>query len=360
MLNTFYISFVVAASMVLLLYPIASKVGLMDSPGGRKHHEGCIPLVGGLAIYVGFLMAAFLSVDILPAYRGLLSASMLIIIIGLLDDFHELTAKPRFAAQAGAGLLLVFVGERVLLDLGGILSADVLELGWLAVPFTVFAVVGSINAINMIDGIDGLAGSVSMVILLMFLSVILISGDYNDLPILLAMLGGLAGFLLFNLPMRWNRRFKVFLGDTGSMFLGLVLVWCSIKYTQGEHQIIAPVTALWFMAYPLMDTVAIMFRRILKRRSPFSPDRDHLHHILQHAGLSVPKSLLVIVILNVAFGLIGISGHLLTIPQNVMFFVFLVMFSLYFYVMLHAWRVMKLVRKFIVPILGAEERGHLH
>lgn len=360
MLNAFLISFVVAAAMVMLLYPIAHKVGLVDTPGGRKHHDGSIPLVGGLAIYVGFMMSAFLSVDILPAYRGLLSASMLMIVIGLLDDFHELTAKPRLAAQAGAGLLLVFVGERVLLDLGGILTADGLALGWLAVPFTVFAVVGAINSINMIDGIDGLAGCVSMVILLMFLSVILISGDYHDLPILLAMLGGLAGFLLFNLPMKWNSSFKVFLGDTGSMFLGLVLVWCSIKYTQGEHKVIAPVTAVWFMAYPLMDTLAIMIRRMMKGRSPFAPDRDHLHHILQHAGLSVPKTLLVIVLLNVLFGGVGIAGHLLGIPENVMFFAGLVMFGVYFYVMLHAWRVMKLVRKFIVPILGAEVRSHSH
>lgn len=355
MVNSFMISFAVTVVMLLVLRPVARKIGLLDCPGGRKTHDGSIPLIGGLAVYVGFLMSAFLFVDLLPEYRGLLSAGLLMLIVGVLDDFHELTAKPRFAAQIMAALLIMFFGGQFITSLGAIISPEALHLGWLAVPFTIFAAVGVINSLNMIDGIDGLAGSVAIVVLLMFLLVVAISPEANHLAILLAVIGGVAGFLLFNLPLGWNARFKVFLGDAGSMFLGLVLMWCCIEFTQGAEALIAPTTALWFMAYPLMDTVSIMIRRLLKGRSPFSPDRDHLHHILLHAGLSVRKSLVLIVFMNLVFGAIGLVGHYFDIQHSYMFIGFLLLFSAYFYVMLHAWRFMKLIRKYLVPHLRDQE-----
>lgn len=335
--------------MLLLLRPVAQKVGLLDCPGGRKCHEGSVPLIGGIAIYIGFLLAAFLSVDLLPQYRGILAASVVILIVGALDDFNELTAKPRLIAQVIVALMLVYVGDRVLLDLGELVNEETVVLGMLAVPFTVVSVVGVINSLNMIDGIDGLAASVALVILLMFLSVVSLAGIVTDASLLLAVIGGLSAFLLFNLPVSWNRSFKIFLGDSGSMFLGLVLVWCCIKFTQGEHALISPVTALWFMAYPVMDTVAIMVRRMMKGRSPFSADRDHLHHVLLHAGLSVRKSLALIVLINLIFGAVGLLGHHFDVPHNIMFFAFLILFALYFYTMLHAWRFMKVVRKYLAP-----------
>jgi UDP-GlcNAc:undecaprenyl-phosphate GlcNAc-1-phosphate transferase len=134
------------------------------------------------------------------------------------------------------------------------------------------------------------------------------------------------------------------MGDAGSMFLGFVLTWLLISLSQGENRVIAPVTALWLFAMPLLDTISLMIRRLLKGRSPFSADREHLHHVLQAAGYSVNQSVLTIHGLALAAALVGVGGLYMKAPDWVMFYGFLGLFALYFCGVRQAWKVMKVVR----------------
>jgi UDP-GlcNAc:undecaprenyl-phosphate GlcNAc-1-phosphate transferase len=134
------------------------------------------------------------------------------------------------------------------------------------------------------------------------------------------------------------------MGDAGSMFLGFMLAWYFISMSQGEGRIISPVTTLWIFALPLFDTVGIMLRRIVRGRSPFAADREHLHHIFLLAGFSVCRTVTVMLLLAMTFGMVGLLGEFFGIPDGVMFWSFIGLFTLYFFVMMHAWKAMKWVR----------------
>ena len=178
----------------------------------------------------------------------------------------------RFVAQIIASLIMIYGAGVVITDIGAVsFSGNVVYLGWLSVPFTVFATLGIINALNMCDGLDGLSGSLAFISLVgLFIGAI--SGQMNSNVILLTFLGaGVLGFLMFNLRIFRRKHASVFMGDAGSMFLGFALTWFAIHLAQGMNRTITPATALWFLMLPIFDTVAMIFRRLVKRRSPFSP-----------------------------------------------------------------------------------------
>ena len=159
------IAAVLTFSLVFLFRPVALKIQLVDAPNHRKHHEGDVPLVGGLAIFCGFLFS-LLTLDIaLSSWRPLLAACALMLIVGLMDDIRELNVRDRFLAQIGTLLLVIFWGDVYLADLGDLLGFGDIQLGWMAVPFTIFGAVGVMNAFNMIDGMDGLSSGVTLILL---------------------------------------------------------------------------------------------------------------------------------------------------------------------------------------------------
>ncbi len=331
-------AFAIAALLLWLLEPVAFRIGLVDRPGGRKSHEKPTPLVGGIAMFVAFSFVILTLPVPLSSYRPLFAGALLLVVVGVLDDLRELSARMRFAAQVSASLMMALWAGVALQDLGHIgWGGALVGLGILSVPLTVFATVGVINAVNMSDGIDGLAGSLCLVTV-SSLAVLAWEGGDGPALALLALLGSvILAFLTFN--MRLHTRALVFMGDSGSMFLGFVLAWFLVMFSQGEHRLIEPVVALWIFALPLMDTVSMMSRRILGGRSPFEADRGHFHHILQSAGLSSRQTLGIMLLLAAAAAGVGLAGHFLRVPSQWMFIGFLVLFGAHFWVVMRAWRV---------------------
>ncbi len=320
---------------------LAGRIGAMDRPGGHKQHAVSTPFVGGFGL-ISVVVVAFTLGDRLPGGStsvALLAGSVCMFVTGLADDIWHLGFKPRFVVQAAVALTMVYVGGVELASLGKLLPGVAVDLGWLAVPITVFATIGLINAVNMIDGIDGLSGSVSLVSLA-FIAVVAHGADNPAyLLVAVALMGGIVGFLFFNLRYPGNARARVFLGDNGSMLLGFVFAWLLIALSQGgDAAAMTPVTALWLFALPLMDTVGVMLRRIWLGKSPFRADRHHLHHLLVRAGFRVCDVVAVAVLMQFVFALIGVTCLLLRVPEYLAFWLFLGIFAVYFLLIARPWR----------------------
>lgn len=328
---SYLLAFSITINLLFILKSIARRIGLVDKPNRRKTHRGRTPLIGGLAMFGGFVFTALMIEPLSIDLRYLLSGAIILIIIGFLDDLYELPYYYRFAVEIVAVLLICLGGKTVLNDLGAIgFSGSVITLGIFAIPLTIFATVGVINALNMSDGIDGLAGSLTLVTLLSLVILTWQAGDTQILKLLWLLIAVTVAFLTFNLRVPGRAQAQVFMGDTGSMFLGFTLAWFMIYLSQGEQRIMTPVTALWIIALPLMDTVSIMLRRIFTKRSPFSADCGHFHHLLLSAGHSVSQALAIMIVLATISATIGLVGFYLQISEAIMFWGFLSLFILHF------------------------------
>lgn len=338
------VGFIFSLVATRALIGLAPRLALLDHPDGRKQHADPTPMVGGLAMLIALLVAAQI---FLPAYASQnqpLFIATFIALLGVLDDRFGIKALPRLAAQAMLAIGMVYWTGIQLHELGDLTFSGNIELGALSIPMTVIGVVGVINAVNFSDGLDGLAGGLVLVAVGFLLVFSLRAGGGVLSLELITLLGVLLGFWVLNA--RYFRRSKaaVFMGDAGSMFLGFLLAWYFIKLSQGDGRILSPVTTLWIFALPLFDTVGIMLRRILRGRSPFAADREHLHHIFLHAGFSVCKTVSIMLLLALVLGLIGFIGEVSRVPEAVMFWLFIALFGFYFVVMMHAWKVMRWVR----------------
>lgn len=330
-----------------IIYALANNIA--DHPGGHKQHDTVTPFVGGIGLLIAFSIALIVLFHNQPEFwikwLALGIAAAIVFIIGLLDDIFHLNYKIRFLAQGIVALIMIFMGGVQLSELGTLISNNqVLELGLFAIPLTMFATIGGINALNMIDGIDGLAGTLSWITLLLISILAFLGGDQANTTLAIALVGGISGFLYFNLRYSTQNRARVFLGDNGSMLLGFLFAWLLVDLSQGSHASMTPVTAIWLFAVPLMDTVTVMLRRIWLRQSPFVPDHNHLHHILLHAGFRIEDTVFVIGTLHLILGSFGLVGLYLGIPESIMFFSFLVIYTGYFYLTQHPWYIMSSLR----------------
>lgn len=283
----FALAVAVAACAVLtaLLIRLAPRWGLVDHPQGRKDHAQPTPVVGGIAIFVALALAASVwpQLDSTPWF--LLLAAALLVSMGVIDDLVDLNWKPRIGAQALAAGLIALGGGAVLVRLGDSPSMP-LSLGLLALPVTVFAVVGIINAINMADGADGVAGVLVLASLAMIAALAVgVAPEVHEVSLLAA--GALVGFLWFNLRRPGQSRARTFMGNSGSALLGLIVAWAAIRLTHAPGSPVTPALAPWLVAVPIADCITLIVRRVVRGRSPFKADRDHLHHLLLDRGWSV-------------------------------------------------------------------------
>ena len=329
------ISFAAAAVLVQVFSHAARRVGLVDEPTSRKVHTEPVPLVGGLAVFGGLMFSLLMGDSPLGHYRALIAGSAALLIVGLLDDLHELSARARFAAQILAVLLMAGWGEVYLQSFGPLLGTWSLTLGWLAIPVTVFAAVGVINSINMVDGMDGLSGTIILICLLGLAVAGDLAGSERHLPLIVVCASAVCAFLMFNI--RWGGASRVFLGDAGSLSIGFILAWLLIDLSQEPAQVIHPVTALWLLAVPLMDAVFVMIRRLHKERSPFSAGQDHLHHLFLRAGFSVNQTLTVIAMLAVSLASLGLWAQWLELAQHWRFAAFIALSVTYYGILHRAW-----------------------
>lgn len=328
-LTVLVLAFALTAVMLLALRPFATRVGLVDFPGGRKTHSLPTPMIGGLGIYLGTLAICMLSPVVMADYQFLLAIAGFVLLIGILDDLYEIKASLRMTCHAAAALAMAALADIKLDTLGNLLYMGPVELGLLAVPVTMFATVGVINAVNMSDGLDGLSGGL-VVIALVFLSIAaLVAGHSAMLSFNQILIVALLAFLSFNFRMLWKKSALIYLGDAGSTLLGFILAWLVIAATQGADAFIAPVYALWFLAIPLMDTVGLMIKRPLRGLSPFAPGRDHLHHRLLNAGYTPQQTVLIMHGTAVVFASIGLGAHIAGAQEGTMFVLFMSLFAIY-------------------------------
>jgi UDP-GlcNAc:undecaprenyl-phosphate GlcNAc-1-phosphate transferase len=338
-----FLALPVTAALIMLFRRHALQLGVVDVPGGRKHHHGDIPLVGGLGMFGGLALIALATGSFFTAHAPFFAAISLLVITGFIDDRSGLSPKIRFALQAIAALIMVYGADVRLTNFGDLFGFGDVTTGRFSAPITVFAVLGVINAINMIDGVDGLAGGVSLIALLVF-SAFAASAGFLNLTLLLPLAYVIAGFMLFNLRTPWRSHASVFMGDAGSVLLGFSLAWYAVDLAQ-VHQAFTPITAIWILAIPLMDTTALMIRRVRKGRSPFSADREHLHHILLRAGFTPGQTVATVYALSLLLAVVGAAGWSEGAPEYVMFYSFMTLFGLYYYGVHRAWKLMKQLRR---------------
>jgi UDP-GlcNAc:undecaprenyl-phosphate/decaprenyl-phosphate GlcNAc-1-phosphate transferase len=319
----------VSCLLLWLLRPLALRIRLVDQPGKRKKHDGDVALIGGIAMFCGLVFSVLMLDASLAGFRSFFAAATLLVIVGILDDFHELPTWSRFAAQLVAALIMAVSGGVFVNDLGAITGNAPVELSIWAVPFTIFATIGVINAWNMSDGLDGLAGGLALVAFLFLGFLAFSAGRYTEGQLLFLLAAVVGTFLLFNMRFPRRKQALVFMGDAGSMFLGFTLAWFAISLSQGENRAMTPVTALWILAIPLIDAVSILVRRLYAKRPPFAAATDHMHHILMALGCGVNATVGIIVGTALALGILGLIGLYIGLSEQLLFFGFLGLFAVY-------------------------------
>ncbi|MGY3915250.1 UDP-N-acetylglucosamine--undecaprenyl-phosphate N-acetylglucosaminephosphotransferase [Aeromonas australiensis] len=339
------IFFITAFICLFFLRKVAKKINLVDRPNERKLHQGAVPLVGGISIYLTLMLALWFKPDLLTSSDIYVLCASVLVIMGAIDDKYDVDYRIRLVVQILISCAMIFGAGLSLKSLGGLAFGHEIVLGPLSYIVTVFAVLGAINAFNMVDGIDGLLGGLTLVTFggLAYL-------NYIDEQLLLArfcllMMIVVIPYVILNLGFPFGTRRKVFMGDAGSMLIGFTVIWTLLQGTQGPKAQMYPVTALWLIAIPLIDMVAIMIRRIRKGHSPFKPDREHLHHICMRAGLSPNQALCFICFLAAACAVIGIYFESIRVPELLSFIVFLCFFILYLWGLNSIWRFLAWIRR---------------
>jgi len=294
----FVLIFILSLVLIGLVKYYAPKIGLIDIPSDRSNHHHYIPRGAGIGFYlpIAIVLLIFHFNDILINIWTCL-AVFLVFIIGVLDDHHDASPNTKFVVIIISSIFLSFDGV-IINDLGTFFGMEII-LGWLALPFTIFAIVGFTNALNLIDGLDGLAATISIVILGTFLAVGYLHNDFFMMAVSIAFIAGLSSFLIFN----WNPA-SIFMGDSGSLTLGFVISILAVK----SLAYLPAVSILFITAIPILDTLIVMIRRKLNGRSIFGADRCHLHHVLRDFFTEdTKKTVLFLGVFQVIYSLTGLQ-----------------------------------------------------
>ncbi|MGD0229344.1 MAG: MraY family glycosyltransferase [Syntrophorhabdales bacterium] len=287
------VTLLISTFATILLIPLFSRTALrlnigLDMPDGRKVHDHPIPRVGGIAIALAvYGSTVFLAPQgyFLKAYA---ISGLFIVFFGMIDDFKGIDFRFKFLIQTVAAIVMVIYGGIKIKSLGGLLPDDMLLPDAVAIPLTVVAIVGVTNAVNLADGLDGLAGGICLLSFCCLAYLAYLEEDLTSCLLALALAGALFGFLSYN-----TYPAKLFMGDTGSQFLGFSAISLSLRLTQGETAV-SPLLPLLIIGFPVLDTFVVMAQRLAEKRPIFSPDRNHFHHRLMELGLFHTESVLVV------------------------------------------------------------------
>jgi UDP-GlcNAc:undecaprenyl-phosphate GlcNAc-1-phosphate transferase len=343
-------TFSAVIALIYLLDPIARRIGLLDHPGGRKDHAAPTPVTGGLAIAIGTIIPALLLTEATPQLRGLGVAALILIATGVIDDLYDIRWQIRVLAQAAAGLSIALIGGVQVEAIGPVFGLGALDLGSLSIPFTVLATVGLINALNMADGLDGLAALCALV---MLIAGSIHSGNEVLARGLTLMAGAVAGFLALNLRTPWQKRARVFLGNSGSAYLGLVIAWAAFSLTQNSEHPVTPVLAPFLIAPPVIDCLVLIVKRLGERRSPFAADRTHVHHLMLDAGFTPTGVVVTLAAASCALGLAAGLALLADVPIPIFAPVYLAITLIWWRVSAKPGRAVTLFRRLRRRVVGA-------
>ncbi|HLN73517.1 MAG: MraY family glycosyltransferase [Methylococcaceae bacterium] len=324
-LQSLIIGFVIVTYAIPRIIYISNQKKLFDVPNERSAAKVITPTLGGVGIFAGFYISLSITLNNLNNQNltCLLLASLVMFMVGLKDDLIGLSARRKLAFQLlTAGYLIFMSGVRIT-HLHGVLGIEELDV-LSSSMVTLFTIVGIVNAYNLIDGIDGLASGLGILISITFGSLFIRAGHLEYAIVAFSLTGSLTAFFFFNVFGRTN---KIFMGDTGSLTLGTIFAFLTIKYLglpDGPRHIIgSPAIALAIMIVPVIDTLRVMTIRIAQRRSPFSPDMNHIHHQLLRINKGIHlHSSLIIIVANFTFIIFAVSFAEL-VSRNVMFFIIL-------------------------------------
>ncbi|EAX9426041.1 UDP-N-acetylglucosamine--undecaprenyl-phosphate N-acetylglucosaminephosphotransferase [Salmonella enterica] len=337
--------FLFTTIFIFLARKVAIKIGLVDKPNFRKRHQGVIPLVGGISVFAGICFMFGLSDYYIPHLSLYLICAGVLVFVGAMDDRFDISVKIRAVVQAVIAVVMMVIAKLHLGSLGYIFGPWELVLGPFGYFLTLFAVWAAINAFNMVDGIDGLLGGLSSVSFAAMGLILWFDGQTSLAMWCFAMIAAILPYIMLNLGIL-GRRYKVFMGDAGSTLIGFTVIWLLLETTQGKTHSISPVTALWIIAIPLMDMVAIMYRRLRKGMSPFSPDRQHIHHLVMRAGFTSRQAFVLITLAAVILAGVGVTAEYSHfVPEWVMLVLFLLAFFLYGYCIKRAWKVARFIKR---------------
>lgn len=340
------VAFFTTVLMIKLLNPLAWRIGWVDKPDARKQHGDAIPLTGGVAMLIGFIVGMLFTEHF--QFRLALGMSALCL-VGLIDDRIHLSPFSRLVCQALFATLACLWKDLHLCHLGDLFGFGTVVLPHsLGLALMVFCVMAMVNAINMIDGVDGLAGGV-LVTALLWLA-LLASRSGND-PLTPLMLGAcIGGYLCFNMRGPLRSKATVFMGDAGSTMLGMAVTWLLVIYSRNEINEVRefpPVLVAWLLAVPILDTVSLIITRLRNGHNPFMASRDHIHHILQRAGLTDRQVTIVVLLMAFLIGGAGVAAWRLGLPEWVLFYGFVLLFLTYYYVIHHKQQVVSLFRRWV-------------
>jgi len=315
------VTFITSMLLVFLVKKIAAHIGALDIPNKRKIHKVPIPRIGGIAIFVTFLLGYILYGAISLQMISVLIGSFIIILLGLFDDIKPIKARYKLIGQILAASIVVIYGKLYFNNLT-LLGLNLIFPTWLNILLSIFFIVAIINAINLIDGLDGLAAGVSSIYFMTIAILGFVLNRLGGLDVILAliMLGATLGFLVHNFPPA-----KIFMGDSGSMFLGFMIsIIALLGYKVATiTSIIIPIIVLFV---PLFDTVLAIFRRILKKESIGKPDKEHFHHQLLKMTSSPTKSVLIIYFINIVFSAISVLYVLGDDKQAILIYIIVMIF----------------------------------
>ena len=317
-----FTTFLTSLILTHLMIKISKNMNIMDIPNERSVHKKPTPLLGGIAIFLSFLFGFILFGNQNPLMISILIASFLILLLGIFDDIKPIKARYKFVIHILVALIVVFYGGLKLthVDIFGLS----LNFKWMSPYVTILIIVGIINAVNLIDGLDGLCAGISSIYFLTIGVIALILNKFNGLDIILSfiMLGSTLGFLVFNYPPA-----KIFMGDTGSTFLGLmisVIMLLGFK-TVTLTSLLIPLVLL---ILPITDTLFAIIRRALNKKPIGQADKEHIHHqLLKH--LSTRKTILVIYVVDLIFSVVSIFYAIGKKKEMIIFYILLMFILLY-------------------------------
>lgn len=306
----------ILASLVLALLftPIVRKlafvIGAVDQPNARKVHSRIMPRLGGVAIYMAFVLMVLATQTLTKQTIGLLLGATIIVGLGIVDDVREVTPKVKLLLQFVAATILICFGievEFITNPFGGII-----QLGWFSIPVTLLWIIGVTNAVNLVDGLDGLAAGIAGIAAGTLGVVAWMQGKHIEAGLALILMGSIFGFLRYNFYPA-----KIFMGDSGSMFLGFTLSALSIMGLAKSAAVISLFIPILVLGVPIMDTLFAIIRRYINKQPIFQADKDHLHHRLLASGLSHPQTVMAIYVINVTLASSAVLLTVLTTTQSV-------------------------------------------
>ena len=318
------ITFLFTVAIVPIIKKLAFHIGAIDKPNSRKIHTKDMPSLGGLSIFLGFLLGYMLFAQQTIEMNSILIGSFIIILIGIFDDINPIKAKYKLITQLFAAAVIVFYGDILLKELNAFGFS--VEFGLLSYPLTLLFIVMMVNSINLIDGLDGLAAGISSIFFLTIGIIAFMLNKLDGLDIVLSfiMLGSTLGFLVHNFYPA-----KIFMGDTGSTFLGFII---SVIALLGLKTVTLTsfIIPLLILVFPLLDTTFAILRRLINKKAIFQSDKQHLHHQLLKMNFSHRTTVLIIYYINILFAFASIIYFLKDSKMGIYIYMSLLVIVLWF------------------------------